>query len=124
MPLTLESIVVRSQEVMTSPVDDEMVMMALESSRYYGLNRVGRRIWELLEEPTTVAALCAQLVSEFDVAPERCADAEGAACHRQRSAPPDPFRDGRPRVGTVLAWPDPKRRARRRPDCSSRSWAH
>ncbi len=74
MPLTLESIVVRSQEVMTSPVDDEMVMMALESSRYYGLNRVGRRIWELLEEPTTVAALCARLVSEFDVAPERCAD--------------------------------------------------
>jgi hypothetical protein len=49
-------------------------MMALESSRYYGLNRVGRRIWELLEEPTTVAALCARLVREFDVAPERCAD--------------------------------------------------
>ena len=73
MPLTLESTVVRSTEVMTSPVDDELVMMSLESSQYYGLNRVGRRIWELLAEPTTVAAVCAQLVTEFEVEPDQCA---------------------------------------------------
>ena len=73
MPLTLASKVVRSTEVMTSPVDDELVMMALESNQYYGLNRVGRRIWELLEMPTAVADLCAQLVKEFAVEPEQCA---------------------------------------------------
>ena len=74
MPLTLESKVVRSTAVMTSPVDDELVMMALESSQYFGLNRVGRRIWELLETPTTVAAVCVQLVKEFAVEPQQCAD--------------------------------------------------
>ena len=57
---------------MATPVDDEMVMMHLESNRYYGLNAMGRRIWELIETPTPITAVCQQLLTEFDVEPEIC----------------------------------------------------
>lgn len=73
MDLRLDTIVVRRADVLAQPVDDEMVMMALESNKYYGLNPMGRRIWEMLEQPTTVAAICAQLVRDYDVTPEQCA---------------------------------------------------
>jgi hypothetical protein len=42
------------------------------TGRYYGLNAVGRRIWELLEKPMTVAEICARLCEEFEVDAQSC----------------------------------------------------
>ncbi len=67
MELTSKTIIVRSQNVMSSPVDDELVMMHLESNQYVGLNPMGRRIWEMIESPVAVQAICQQLITEFDV---------------------------------------------------------
>jgi hypothetical protein len=72
MQLTPMTVVVRSQNVMSSPVDDEMVMMHLESNQYLGLNPMGRRIWELIKAPIAVQDVCQQLLAEFDVTPEVC----------------------------------------------------
>jgi hypothetical protein len=47
-------------------------MLDPKASRYFGLDRIGRRIWDLIEEPVSVAALCTALQAEFDVAAERC----------------------------------------------------
>lgn len=75
MTLTIDSIVTRSTQVMAQPVDDELVMMHLESSQYLGLNPMGRRIWDMMESPISVQAICQQLVTEFDV--------EMAVCERE-----------------------------------------
>jgi hypothetical protein len=41
--------------------------------RYFGLNAVGMRVWELLgERPRTVAELSAAICEEFDVEPAAC----------------------------------------------------
>ena len=64
--------ILRNQEVLASNLEDEIVMMNLESGSYYGANGVGRRIWELLERPVTVAELCTLLQKEFDVDDETC----------------------------------------------------
>lgn len=53
-------------------VGDEIVMMSAEQGKYVGLNDVGARIWELIDEPRSVESLCAQLVEEFDVTDETC----------------------------------------------------
>ena len=53
-------------------VGDEMVMMSALSGNYVGLSEVGTRIWELIETPQPLDALCAQLQDEFDVAPDVC----------------------------------------------------
>jgi hypothetical protein len=42
-------------------------MMSIEAGRYYGLNAVASRIWELLDAPRTIPQLCEQLVGEFEV---------------------------------------------------------
>ncbi len=73
MELSLTTIIVRSKQVMSSPVDDELVMMNLESNQYLGLNPVGRRIWELIEAPVAVQDVCQQLYKEFDVEMAVCA---------------------------------------------------
>jgi hypothetical protein len=68
MSITLDTILSRAGEILYAPVGtDEAVMMSVPAGRYYGVNAVGARIWELLEHPTTVAELCARLCEEFDV---------------------------------------------------------
>lgn len=39
---------------------------------YFAVNRVGARIWLLLEEPRSLDSLVKILTSEFDVAPAKC----------------------------------------------------
>jgi len=57
---------------LSAKVGDELVMMSAEKGNYIGLSEVGARIWELIETPQEVDAVCVQLQSEYDVAPEVC----------------------------------------------------
>jgi hypothetical protein len=54
-------------------VGDELVMMSAEQGNYIGLSEVGARIWELIETPQELDAICTQLQAEYDsVTPETC----------------------------------------------------
>jgi hypothetical protein len=57
---------------LSAKVGDELVMMSAEKGNYIGLSEVGARIWELIEAPQEVDAVCAQLQQEYAVAPEVC----------------------------------------------------
>jgi hypothetical protein len=57
---------------LAAKVGDELVMMSAEKGNYIGLSEVGARIWELLETPQDINAVCARLENEFDVTPEIC----------------------------------------------------
>jgi hypothetical protein len=70
--LTLEAVVARRAEPLTAEVDDDLVMLDPRQGRYFGADRVGRRIWELLEQPRSVDDLCSELEGQFDVAPDEC----------------------------------------------------
>jgi hypothetical protein len=67
------TVVVQSREPVAVDMDDTVVMMSLERGKYYGLDKVGSRIWELLAEPRSVADLCSTLEAEFEVDAETCA---------------------------------------------------
>ena len=73
MPLELNTRVVRFSELMAAPVDKEIVILSLASNHYVGLDEIGRRVWELLEQPRRVDELCQELVREFDATPEQVA---------------------------------------------------
>ena len=73
-PLSVESIVIRNPEFVTAEMDEDLVMMSLESNNYYSLDSIGRAIWELLEEPLQVSALCERLLEDFDVERSRCVE--------------------------------------------------
>ncbi len=70
--MTLDTTLVRNPSLTTAELDGEVVMLSLETNRYYGLNSVGTRIWELLAQPMTLAAVCDILMNEYDVTREQC----------------------------------------------------
>ncbi|ATW02492.1 lasso peptide biosynthesis PqqD family chaperone [Sphingorhabdus sp. YGSMI21] len=65
--LKLDSIVRRNPEMVSADMDGEMVMMSIEDSAYYGLNAVGSNLWEAMEEPVSVTALCDHVTRNFDI---------------------------------------------------------
>ena len=57
---------------LAAKVGDELVMMSADSGNYIGLSDVGARIWELIDTPRDVEAVCSALQAEYDVTPETC----------------------------------------------------
>jgi hypothetical protein len=70
--LSQDSLVVRSEDFITSTVDDDLVMMSLEKGIYYGLDAIGSQIWENIAEPISVNALCHKLTDQFEVDEAQC----------------------------------------------------
>lgn len=71
MPLELTTFITRTENLLTTPADNDLVILNLASDHYVGLDPVGRRIWELLETPQRVNDLCQQLGQEFN-GPAEC----------------------------------------------------
>ena len=72
MAINLNSVVSRNPQIISSKMDNEVVMMSVEKGNYYGLNQVGSEIWEKLNEPLTVTDLCSKLLIEYNVEREQC----------------------------------------------------
>ena len=59
-----------SPAVVFRRMDDGAVLLDLESGVYFGLDEVGTRVWTLLVDHGTPAAVCSAMLGEFDVAPD------------------------------------------------------
>ena len=66
------SIVVAAKEQVSCDLGGEAAILNLKDSVYYGLNTVGVRIWELIQEPKTTNEVLAILLEEYDVESDRC----------------------------------------------------
>ncbi len=55
-----------SDAVLSRELDGETVLLDLEGEGYYGLNRVGTRIWQLLKEGREFNEMITALEREFD----------------------------------------------------------
>jgi len=69
--LTARSVVAAVRDQVSCDLAGEAAILHLGSGVYYGLDRVGARIWALLQEPIPVRRLEATLLTEFDVTPDR-----------------------------------------------------
>ena len=70
-----DALISRSTDILTTELDDALLMLNIPRGEYHGLNEVAARIWALLEQPTCPAALVSALVAEYEVTPEECAAA-------------------------------------------------
>jgi len=70
--VTLDSVVARCDDIVAGVVDADLIMMSIESGKYYQLNPSAGRIWNLLEQPRKVAEICQLLSKDFKVTPEAC----------------------------------------------------
>lgn len=62
----------RQGDWLSAKVGDELVMMSAEKGNYIGLSEVGARIWEIIETPSELEAVCARLQQEYEVEPDVC----------------------------------------------------
>lgn len=65
--ITLSSVVQRNTDMLFSKMDEEVVMLSIQNSEYYGLNEIGSTIWEMIEKPVQVETLMLQLIEEYEV---------------------------------------------------------
>jgi hypothetical protein len=71
-PIDLSSVVAQGNDHVAAEVDGEVVMMSVRKGNYYGLDLIGSRIWELIQEPKAVSELCTELTDQFDVDQSQC----------------------------------------------------
>lgn len=65
--LDLSAVVIPSPEVLVQELDGESVLLNLESERYFGLDDVGTRLWQLLLEHRRLDRVCEAMQQEYDV---------------------------------------------------------
>jgi len=70
--LSIHSIVIASPEQVSCPLGDESAILNLKNTVYYGLNPVGARVWNLLQQARSVGELRDALLDEYDVEEVRC----------------------------------------------------
>ena len=69
--LAIESRVVASKDQVSSDLGGEAAILNLKNSVYYGLDPVGARVWQLIQEPVTFGQIRDVLRAEYDVEPAR-----------------------------------------------------
>jgi hypothetical protein len=68
--MDLEQKVVISQEVLSQELGEEMVLLDLTGEAYFGLDKVGTRIWQLMGESKSLAQVVDTMLEEYDVSAE------------------------------------------------------
>jgi hypothetical protein len=72
--LCSQTVLVASREQVSCDLGEEAAILGMKNSTYYGLNPVGARVWNLLQQPRSVGEICEAIVAEYDVTAERCED--------------------------------------------------
>lgn len=70
--ITNKTIITKKEGFLSSEMDEGLAMMSIENSSYYGMDKIGRSIWETFDAPTSVEMICAKLCERFDVSAEAC----------------------------------------------------
>jgi len=63
---------IRNNKTISGRLLDEMVMMDIEKGKYFSLNPVATRIWDLLEKPMGEEEMCSLLMEEYEVSHDQC----------------------------------------------------
>ena len=67
-----DAVVFSVKDQVSTSLEEEAVILNLGDGVYYGLNVVGARIWDLLQEPRTVREILNIILVEYEVEPQRC----------------------------------------------------
>ncbi len=70
--ISRRSVISLSRDQVSTDLAGEAAILNLVDGVYYGLNEAGAFIWRMLQEPKTVADICAGMMAEYDVDSDRC----------------------------------------------------
>jgi hypothetical protein len=69
-PISLEDTFVISKDAVFRDLQGEAVILDLNAGTYFGLNAVGARIWQLIEQNGSLRTVFDTLCAEYDIEPE------------------------------------------------------
>lgn len=70
--ITPDTPLLASSTAVATAIPGETVILDPVSGRYYGLDGVGARVWELLQTTTTLSTMVGTITSEYDVDVDTC----------------------------------------------------
>ncbi|HNX97492.1 MAG TPA: PqqD family protein [Candidatus Aminicenantes bacterium] len=70
--LTRSTIVKRGRDIPFSQLDHELLAIDSQAGYCYSLNETASRVWGLLEEPSTIEAICCELRLQYAVDEATC----------------------------------------------------
>jgi hypothetical protein len=60
------------KDLVYQELDGEMVILDMHSGQYFGIDAVGSRIWQMLEEKVSPAAMINLLLEEYEIEADLC----------------------------------------------------
>ena len=63
---------VRTKELLSADVGDELVALDADAGHCYGFNSVAASVWRQLKEPQSFDGLKRSLMDEYEVSEEQC----------------------------------------------------
>lgn len=72
--LTLDAVLVMSEDVVTQELEGEMVLLSLDRAEYFGLNATGTVMWNALVNGRTLREIAATVAQDFAVDAQRASD--------------------------------------------------
>jgi hypothetical protein len=70
--VSLSSVAVVSNELVSANLDGEVVILGFKSGSYYGLDQVGVFVWDLLQQPRQVSDIRNAIFEQYDVELVQC----------------------------------------------------
>lgn len=61
-----DNIILKSQDLLESVIDNEVVILGIKAGNYIGLNEMGTEIWSMISEPIKVSVLINTLSKLYD----------------------------------------------------------
>ena len=74
MRIEEDTVFTRAADLLEAEVDDELVALDVNLGKCFGFNPVATSIWKLLDRPRSFAELRRELLGEYEVEAERCAE--------------------------------------------------
>ena len=70
--ITASTTVTISGDQVSCDLGGESAILNMANGVYYGLNAVGARVWELIQEPKQVSEVRDVITAEYEVEPSQC----------------------------------------------------
>jgi hypothetical protein len=70
--ISLQTTVVVTSDQVSCRLDEDTVLLELKKGTYYGLNSVGSTIWDLIQKPRSIQAVCSAVVEQYNIDAETC----------------------------------------------------
>ena len=71
--LSIKDVVSANRNQVAVDLHGEVVVLNTDSGIYYSLEKVGARVWELIQSPVSIESLRDAIMAEYEVEEQQCA---------------------------------------------------